>query len=77
MLTVIHVAGLTGALMFISSIFFRRPDAPRIPSWNYKHWTPIWRQESHFRPPGFLLMYFGFQLFSFALVADLTLRFCK
>lgn len=73
----IRIAEGIGILMFISSIFFRRPDAPRIPSWNYKNWTPIWRHESHFRPPGFLLMYIGLQLFSFAAVADLTLRWCR
>ncbi len=75
-LAVLHTVELIGLLLFVGSVFFRRPDAPK-PSFNPKNWTPIWRQESHFRGPGFIMMFFGLELFSLAFVADLTLRLCK
>lgn len=53
-------------LAAVSSIFFRCPDAPRIASLKPKDWTPIWRQNSHFRPPGFWLIFGGFTAFGAA-----------
>lgn len=73
---VLHIVELTGLLLFVGSVFFRRSDAPK-PSLNPRHWTPIWRSEGHFRGPGFLMMFIGLQLFCLAAVADVTLQFCK
>lgn len=76
MALVFHIVELTGLLLFAGSVFFRRPDAPK-PSFSPKNWTPIWRQESYFRGPGFLMMYLGLQLLGLALVGSFTLQFCK
>lgn len=54
---------LIGFGMFLASAFFRAPDAPPIPSFNLKHWTPIWKPQSNFRGPGFRLMVFVIDIF--------------
>jgi len=66
---------LTTALMMIigfgmvfASIFYRSPDAPPIASFYPKHWTPIWKQQSHFRGPGYQLMRWGFHIASLGII---------
>ena len=59
---------IIGGVMFFASIFYRAPDAPPVPSFNPKHWTPVWKQRSHFRGPGYALMLTGLSLFCFAIV---------
>ena len=53
---------IIGGVMFFSSIFFRAPGAPSVPSFNPKHWTPVWKQRSHFRGPGYALMRWGIHI---------------
>ena len=53
---------IIGGVMFFASAFYRAPDAPSIPSFNPKHWVPVWKQQSHFRGPGYALMFWGIQI---------------
>ncbi|MEW5875891.1 MAG: hypothetical protein AB1752_12015 [Candidatus Zixiibacteriota bacterium] len=54
---------LIGLGMVLGSLFYRSENAPPIASFNPKHWTPIWKQQSHFVGRGFFLMIAGFGLF--------------
>ena len=53
---------IIGGVMFFASVFYRAPDAPSVPSFNPKHWTPVWKQQSHFRGPGYTLMRWGIHI---------------
>ena len=64
---------LIGFGMFLSSIFYRKPDAPPIASLNPKHWIPVWKQQDHFRGPGYSLMRWGLRLASVAIVVRVVL----
>ena len=72
----LRIAELAGLLVFFSSVFFRRPDAPRAMSWNIKEWTPVWKQRKYYRPLGFWLMNIGLLLFGLAFIVRLPLGQC-
>jgi hypothetical protein len=48
----IRIAEGIGVLMFISSVLLHLPEAPRIPLWKIKDWTPLWEHEKHYRRSG-------------------------
>lgn len=61
---ILAIISLVGALLLFVSLFFRSESAPPVGSPNPRDWVPVWRQQSHFREPGFLLMLIGLELFS-------------
>lgn len=56
------IALLGAALLFVS-LFFRTESAPPIASVNPRDWVPVWRQQSHYSPTGFVLMIVGLEMF--------------
>jgi hypothetical protein len=62
---------IIGGVVFFASVFYRAPNAPSVPSFNPKHWTPTWKQQSHLRGPGCALMRWGLHIFGFGVLLRL------
>jgi hypothetical protein len=50
---------LIGLVMALSAQRYRTPQCPPIPSFNVKHWKPIWRMQDWFTPKGYRLHLYG------------------
>ncbi|GAB4324593.1 MAG: hypothetical protein Kow0074_17670 [Candidatus Zixiibacteriota bacterium] len=67
------VLGLIGIGMVFTSLFYRKSDAPEIASLNPAKWVPVWKQQAHFRGPGYALMRWGFDLLGVAVLLQFIL----
>ncbi len=56
--TVVILFGGLGTFLFLSAVFFVKPEAP-VASLNPKHWKPVWKQREYFRGPGYALQLLG------------------